>query len=436
MNWNVVGAILGLIIIALAWYLFLKLINRKKKETTAPSGPRPTADVMPLGPGISVIIPRTLTAHMPHNLGMGNEKYRAQIRNLFLQVFGLAPAQFSETNFTWAQWLGLNSPRKREPRDLIDLVLSDVKDPFKARALTILLVPALRFSPFLWDGEDNLDWNYLCTDKIDPASFSKELLQFFGELLKINVDAVLSTEFNEKLFNTLCTYNRCILQMLAILPEDDPLADELFKRYPLNDPVGFSGMEDSSGYNPLSDLFNANIPENYKWLADIKMQQVIRSEESGWITPRYEWENALKCYINMIQLHFYGKFPYGKELLATQMGFVLSLPNLKNRALLQNYHLGGFLEALSGENYRQLRHNIARYIVLENREAEYGDFRIYDDSTSKSAKIVLEEFGTEDEELRVRIETLTAEAREHFRKSGESQTAQKQKADLVISKMK
>jgi hypothetical protein len=421
---------------SLALIIYLRYLEWKKEK--ASSVPRPTADSVPLGPGITFIVPRTISAAMPSHLGMGNQKYKAKVRGLYMQTFELSPPQLLAQDSTWDEWLEMNPPWKRVCRDLVELLRIDVSNNFKARAIVILLAPALKFSPFEWNSEDELDRNYLGNDRIDCTSLPQQLQLFIAQLLLVNVDAVISTGFNEKLYDTLFAYNRGILQMLAILPEDEPLAGELFKRYFLNDPVAFSGMEDSSGYNPFQELMGCdNISEKYKWLADRKMQEIVRAEEEGWAAPRHHWENALKCYVCILGSNLFKKvFPYGVELFAEQVTFVLSLPNIKNRALFECHHLGKMFDILSDDSYKHLRHCIARYVVLENDDVSHGMFRVSSDEAREVSRRILEEFGTEDGALRMRIECLLLEYEERKRLTQSQNAEEQQRVNSIISKMK
>ena len=415
--------------------------TRKKGSLSekSSSGPRPTADVIPLGPGISVIMPRSLTAKVPKKLGIGNECYKASIRDLFLRIFNLLPTDLFEQDKTWSEWLNLKDGRVQEPRDLCALVKSDLALAFRARAIVILLLPDLKFSPFEWKDDSRIeDWNYLFLgDRIEVVTLPDQLQHFIGELVCLNVDAVLTTEFNEKLLSTIFDYNNYIIQLLAILPESDPMADELFKRFPMNDPIGFSGMEDASGYNPFKRLLRSGIPEKWKLLADRQMQEIVRSEQEGHTIPRYEWEVALSCYMSIIQLGLYGdNFPYRKELFATQIAFVLTLPNVTKHSLIDSYKLYDVLRMLAGDENKQLRHSVARYAVLDTRKVEYGSFMVYSDDTRQAAQAILDEFGSEDEELRSRLESLVAHADERAREEASQTVAKEEQVDAVLSKMR
>src|SRR3989344_4496988 len=83
-------------------------------------------------------------------------------RVLFLKIFNLLPTDLFEQDKTWSEWLNLKDGRVQEPRDLCALVKSDLALAFRARAIVILLLPDLKFSPFEWKDDSRIeDWNYL-----------------------------------------------------------------------------------------------------------------------------------------------------------------------------------------------------------------------------------------------------------------------------------
>lgn len=244
-------------------------------------------------------------------------KYASMIYGLIASVFGSRP--LTEEDRVWEEWLGLEK-RRRESRDLADLIRSDVRDEFKARAITILLAPAFRFVPFKWDEDPHTSLkNYLFLNMIELKSLPEKLLRFTAELVCNNIDLVRERMNNDEGRDALYTYNNYVIVFLGVLPAEDELTQRLFDRFSINDPVVFWNMYDASGYNPLERLFWAeNVPEHWKRLADEQMRRVIMAEVSGEANPREEWEEALSRYSYAIQLPLGAERPvYSNELFVS-----------------------------------------------------------------------------------------------------------------------
>jgi hypothetical protein len=153
-------------------------------------------------------------------------KYLARIRQLLTGIVNAVRP--SEEDRLWNAWFNLD--KKREPRDLQLLLASDVRKEFKARALIVLLAPDLRVLPFRWDDTDHSLRNYLFLRWLEVKAFPQELVSFAGELVCQNIDYALGQQ-DRDIHGALFEYNKLILQFLAVLPEDDDLAQRLFSRY-------------------------------------------------------------------------------------------------------------------------------------------------------------------------------------------------------------
>ena len=337
----------------------------------------------------------------------------------------------------WKSWLDL---QKQEWRDFVVLIRSDVRKEFKLRAIAVLLVPHRNCLPFEWRDNSSLE-NLLFLrgndDLFKIPELPEELRVFAAELVYRCAQEVLRTwRHDDKVYSSLFYYNNYVMDFLKILPENDPMAEKLFSVYQLNDPVVFYNMDDASGYNPLYPILNENIPEKWKGLAVTRMHEIISAEISGKSKPRAEHEDALRCYLSESTLSLYGKdggIRYSTELFASQIEFVLGLPNIQNRGLFENYKVWHILQILSGDRYRELRYRLARYAVLENTE-EFKRFSVYDRDTRCAAEAMLSEFGN-DAELTSALQNLLGKAEERFREDASARAQQKSKTQNVLNQM-
>ncbi len=361
-------------------------------------------------------------------------KYVARIRQLFTKL--IQTINPSEENRLWNAWLDLKKPR--EWRDLQQLLVSDLRREFKARALVVLLAPDLQTLPFRWDDTRHSLRNYLSLRWLEVRVFPPDLVNFAGELVCQNIDYVLG-ESDEELRNALFEYNRLILQFLELLPEDDELANRLFSRYEINDPIPFESMEEASGYNPLRAIFFAeNLPTKWKQQADAKMRKRILAEIEGHEQPREEWEAALRCYTDHIEMANYdGREGYSRELLASQLGFITGLPGIASYKdkLFDSWQVVHIMEALKGDGLYHVRHKLARLIVL--RETTDGaEFSVWDPQSQKAADLMRSEFGAQDPELATKLNLLISKANQRAQEEAGALREQKQNAEAVLSQMK
>jgi hypothetical protein len=338
-----------------------------------------------------------------------------------------------EENRIWNAWLDLKNTR--ESSDLTILLKSDVRQEFKFRVLIVLLAPDLNVLPFRWDDKDRLR-NYLSLHLINVQTLSQDLVDFTGELVCQNIDYVLAKK-DAKLYEALFIYNSLILQFLAVLPEDNDLAERLFRRYQINDPVPYQNLESMSGYNPLRHILCArDVPLKWKVLADKQMQDRIVAEVEGRAKPREDWENALQCYASHIQVNYDGHGGYSRELFASQIRFITELPGVEgySRALFKSWQLIYFMEAISGEELRETRHKLARLVVF-SKTKNTSRFTVCDAESRLAAELMLREFGTVDLELAAKLDELLTYANHQAAKSLEEQAQKQQKANEVLNLM-
>lgn len=341
----------------------------------------------------------------------------------------------SEENRLWNAWLDL---QKREPRDLRQLLTSDVRTEFKARALIVLLAPDLHVLPFRWDDTDRSSRNYLFLRGLEVKTFPPELLSFAGELLVQNIDHARASE-EDGVRHALVEYNDLILQFLAVLPEDDDLANRLFSRFQINDPFSYWNMDDASGYNPVRSILCAeSIPNKWKVLADQQMRERIVAELEGRQHPREKWEGALRCYTDHIQMSNYdGREGYSRELLASQIRFITELQGIENYdgELFSSWQVAHILGAIPGEGLRKTRHKLSRLVVLREVEGR-SEFSVCNPESRRAAEMILHEFGAEDQELSTALGSMIAEADRREAEAAETRREKQRVADEVMSAMK
>jgi hypothetical protein len=331
----------------------------------------------------------------------------------------------------WSQWLDL---KNRERRDLVELLTSDCKDSFKVRALLLLLLPHKDLHPFRWDFDLSCSsWHsYHGLSAVKLEGSTRDLLERAAELVVVAMQDLSERrnavrEFREELWSL----NSYLLQLMVLMPDK---ALQLLEYYQLNDTNSFSNMDDSSGYNPLLSLWWGDVPEEIKVAADTEMRAVILSEAAGETTPREDWEEALPCYWYhiTIQLHRKEGLVYDAALLVSQIQFVLSLPGMKGRRLISNFHVSPLWNYLSGEQNKKLRHQFARFVLFENGEP----FSIYDSNTHEAAVAIQTEFGTEDPEINQLVDRALRDYYEREAKQTETQAAQAIETEAVLSQMR
>ncbi len=423
-----------LLVIAVILAIIARMRQKKAKqngEIGTPPHRRPTSDGAPLGHGISKFLPRSMTVDTPGVFGEGNNSYANAVRNLLSQTFGpFNPEELAQQDSAWEEWLGLN-PNGQEPRDLRNLLDSDIKGEFKARAFTILALPALRFSPFAWREKHLEDYN---GRTVELGAFSDKLRDFAFGLIRINVDFILATPFDEKPHRALFDCNDYIAQALALLPENDPRAAGLFDRYQINDLIG--GQR--TNYSPFEDILGKpGVPEKWKVLADQKMRNIIMAQQTGQTNPRHKWEDALASYMFIIQTQLiYGALPYSVELFASQIEFALGLPKIADKEIIDPRRAQKILNSLAGDKWKDLRHRIVRYVLLESHAPSYSRFTIYSREDAITARSMLRSCGENDPEIRDRINELFSAAKLRGQELQRSAAEQQAKIDSVMNKMK
>lgn len=228
--------------------------------------------------------------------------YAESVRKLIAEQF--PDAHQGRTDRTWDAWY-TRTRNRPTLHDLADILDSRFQDAIKARALTIFLSHNLTLVPFQWvEPQPKLHPNYLAIAFafVDVNKLSQPLLAFASALVVFHIDFVRTKAPAEQQRKLLSRYNEMIITFLALLPEDHPLAQQLFDRFSINDIIPIFDYADSSGYNPLSRLLaRKDIPIHWKRLANQQMQHIIQQECLGSARPRTEWESAPTCYKRILR---------------------------------------------------------------------------------------------------------------------------------------
>jgi hypothetical protein len=361
-------------------------------------------------------------------------KYESIITNLFNKFFKITFNKKEEE--IWNAWLNL---KKRECRDLKDLLDLEVRLEFKARALTILLSPDTHALPFRWDYTENSLSNYLFLNWIKVKEISPNLWGFMGELIYQNVEYCWNNLNNEKMQEVLFFYNNTFIPgLLSVLPEDGDLADTLFKRFQVNDPLPYCNMETQSGYNPFYIMLVSDVPDKWKNLVEQKMQDRIMEEIKGDKHPREKWEDALKCYTDHIQMMNYnGEMGYSRDIFISQMNFIVELPNIEKyeTELFSSWQFLHILQTLKGDDLYDLRHKLSRLIVLFGGK-ENDQFSISDRKSRNAANLIIKEFGAIDQQLKERLNFLIEEEDRRQTQNNLAKEEKESQTNALLEKMK
>jgi len=332
----------------------------------------------------------------------------------------------------WNEWLNLK--KEREPKDLHELIKSNVRAEFKMRAITVLLSPDLKSLPFKWNGDKNSTLrNYLFI--LFDEEISNDLFRFTGDLVCKNIDYCIKYKKDTEVYRSMFAYNRIILKFLSMLPEEDELSKNLFARYQINDPVEYWNMDEASGYNPFfSIIYNETVPEKWKVLADKQMRNCILAEIEGRQTPRNDWEKALPCYTSHIQMANYdGKSFYSSELLISQIDFILSLPGIEkyDNEIFSSWQIIYHLNTLLSNGCRDLAHKLAQQTVLVGKKEH---FTVFDSKSREAADLMLQEW-SDDIELVDKLNLIIGETTIRQTINDTAKSKEEEKANKVLSKM-
>ncbi len=348
----------------------------------------------------------------------------------------------SKDDKVWKQWVDY---KKRETKDLIELISSDVRDSFKRRAIFLLVVPSAEFSSIYWTeevGKFYHKFDFLETLNPDLLAYVTDLIvEFYKMLIPMHCDKpkhyaeggggiTVFWSVPDKYHDALYYYNDCILRLLYILPEEQ--CERIFPLFSLRDISTYWNMEDASGYNPFHSLMCSEVNEKWKKQADAMMRQIIIDELSNKTKPREEWENALKCYSYIITTQFHReKLPYSVDLFADQIQFLVSEKNYGEN-LINEWYVVKILQILSADIYKEIRHKVAKFMAVGNQ----GKFSIYSEETLQGARMMLDEFGQDEKELTQRIQSIIEGYEKRLIESKNKKSLAKNSEDKIMSQMK
>lgn len=345
----------------------------------------------------------------------------------------------SDEDNVWKQWVDY---KNRETRDLIGLLSSDVRDSFKRRAVFLLLVPTAEFNPIYWTekvGKFYHKTDFLKILSPDLLAYATNLIiEFYSMLKPAHCDKpehyatggggiVFYTSVPDKYHDALCFYNNSILVLLTILPEEQ--REKIFSLFSLQDISTYNNLDDASGYEPFRSLMCSNVNEKWKIRADATMRQIIKDELAGRTKPREDWEGALDCYANIISCQSYGIF-YSTELYADQMKFLVSKEHY-GYELINDWKVGSIFQILSADAYKEIRHQIARFVVFGNG----NEFKVWSNETLNSAEIMLEQFA-HDEDLAQKLQSAIDKGKEKVMKCQKEEEKAKKAEDEIINQMR
>lgn len=359
------------------------------------------------------------------SLKLDNQKKVIELLNRFKGELAFS----SEDERIWESWADF---KKRDFRDLRDILTGNYKVGFKKRALFAALVPHHQWIPFKWMFDIGSQESYLFLQgmelkrlEVNLLRFATKLIRQFKQLLEDNPSVVKDP--TEALF----AYNNYLIQLLSLLPADEK--EEVFNSFSLNDARVYWNMDTASGYNPFGSLlWSAGIEETYKKRADDKMRPIISAELRGEVTPRAEHEEAVKCYAYIIQLLLYSEdnLPYSIELFADQVDFIVSLKNCGDKRLINAWDIGKLFNLLAEDRFRGVRHRIARFVLFCN-----GEFSVCSQEIMAASEKMLAEFGAEDDELRLALERIVADGRQRIDENKEAQQKHRSAEEAIISRM-
>ncbi len=326
----------------------------------------------------------------------------------------------------WKKWVDL---RKREHRDLVELLSSSVGLRFKERALFLLLVPGPEFNPLYWHDELGKFYDrarFLETMPDELAAFAvRVIVGFWVALIPQHQPApkhavaggggvTLHIAIPDKYHRALDVYNDGIRQLIPRVPPD--IAEGLFAIYSLNDISSYWNMDDASGYNPfLALLFDPKIADVWKKKADAKMRQIIQDERDGRSRPREDWENAMGCYVRAVNMFIADELPYDQALLIDQLRY-LTGDAFAGLPVIESWRILPVLKRLSDPGDRDLLRRVIKAVVLSKE-----GFAVYSDDTRLAAEAMLLVIAEDEPDVSARI-ILALEAASRRQKEDETRS--------------
>ncbi len=364
-------------------------------------------------------------------------RYISRVRRILAETFNVSSQEIAEQNRIWQEWLDLGDDRGW--RSLIGLIKSDTTgDIFKARAAAILLAPRHMWSPFAWKSKEfsattandsYVDaWGYGGYENAPNYKISDLSPQLQTFLLKV-VD-LGSSSFPQ-------IYNRAIVQLLEVLGAEEERADDLFERYRFDDPWMYS--QEGGVRFPIFELLEGNVPEKFRQLGIEKTHTVIRNVRFGSQSDKYQLVvyNYASCIENKLDKQ--GRCPYGAELFASQLTFLLDECEAigNGHGPFAVWTIDRVLTAIREEQYAKLRRRYVRHAFLKQTcDSVLDRFHVYEPEELTTARQIQRDYGADDPELGVQLEKIIAEGEAWLSKKMEERRSRSERIASVLAKMR
>ncbi len=393
--------------------------------------------------------------------------YRAKVRRLVTQSFGLSDAEMRAGDVIWDHWQDcvregragnplLAHNRSGEAAMLRDLLRHrGLKDVFKARAIAVLSAPTLAWTPFPYPTR-NQEWSYApewfaswgtgfhlrgdVSESEVPfteviGEFSLPLQQFFWTLLEINLEAagwLVEKKRNPTPFESErnVAYNRLILRALRTVSVESSQAERLFQYYQ-TDPTGqwLGFWLSGANYAPFQEILRSGL-DQWRMLADAQWRSIIVDRRASTVESiRQTWTSILLRYGNEVEKSLDGnEVRVSTDLVASQVEWIM---DAVQGTAFRPFHYDAwhpFLAALRSERYRDIRHRFVRHMALTDDPER--PFRVTSESVN-SVKRALREFGSTDSELAEKLSWALAQ----YDAVAEQQTRRRSKMEMAVQAM-
>ena len=277
----------------------------------------------------------------------------------FMRKYSTLLSHSAEDDKTWKDWVDFIDSMHTGRNNLKNLLLEDVCDCFKARALFLLLVPDRSTKEFYWKKKLDSLW-----DDVAEIGFPKDLSMDLSNLTSEMLQEIAVEVKNgaKKYSDPFYFYCAIIRELLPFLSEED--GKKLLEVYPLDDPKSWNDTDsDWSGYSPSYQLLRSDkISDGLKSFATDKMLEVILSEKKN----RRDWKNHLFYFARMIQTvnEYAGEDrPYSIDLFARQIDFIVGL-EVKGKKMINLSYLRKMLELFKDND--ELKLKLIRFVVLKD----------------------------------------------------------------------
>lgn len=321
-----------------------------------------------------------------------DSNYESAARRALFQAFGLTESEYQEQTVIWAEWL---KKVEGDYQALVKFLVDEkVSEGFRARALMMLLSPKMTTCGLAQVPQHLFGDKQSGCKPFDFATLPEKLQRLSWQLILLGT----KLSFKKSPERDIGMYQVLIQQALAVLEEGNEIAEGMFALYPLNDPIPYGGMEESSGYNPFQSFLMSSAKESWKVRLDEKMRLVVLEECQGLRVPREKHEAALECYALLLRFFFDSKRSrYSRTFLASQIEFVLCQSEKFKRGVYWDYHFPKMISKFSGSEYKELRRKIARHFAFGR--LSFGVFSLHDKEDVACTQSLIEEFQGEDNEL-------------------------------------